>query len=213
MTQVSMNTSTERAVTPHSDSVIQSADMSRALREHIHPIQDPPISSTPVEMSMFDAASASDTVPSQPLASRPLQELPERSGTPPEPNLKDPVSPPTATLSAPESPSNASAGPPESPTSTPVYTPRQKTLPAIGPSTEKPSPAPQESETSSPILLITLLLTNGARHPYKIDDKYLKKRNVSVEDNNPVNMSTYTLKELIWREWREGRAEHNVQNP
>lgn len=53
--------------------------------------------------------------------------------------------------------------------------------------------------------MITLLLINGARHPYKIDEKYLKKRSVSVEDNNPINLSTYTLKELIWREWREGK--------
>ncbi|KAI9822812.1 MAG: hypothetical protein M1826_000391 [Phylliscum demangeonii] len=60
-------------------------------------------------------------------------------------------------------------------------------------------------ETSGPgsTLLITLLLTTGARHPYKIDDKYLKKRNIEVPDNDPFEISTYTLKELIWREWRE----------
>lgn len=69
----------------------------------------------------------------------------------------------------------------------------------------------QESEVIGPLLLITLLLTNGARHPYKIDEKYLKKRSVNVEDNNPVNMSTYTLKELIWRDWREGMAEPYIQ--
>lgn len=57
--------------------------------------------------------------------------------------------------------------------------------------------------------MITLLLTNGARHPYKIDEKYLKKRSVNVEGNNPINMSTYTLKELIWREWREGKSSLN----
>lgn len=55
-----------------------------------------------------------------------------------------------------------------------------------------------------PSLMITLLLNTGARHPYKIDEKYLKKRNVSVSGNDPVNMSVYTLKELIWRDWREG---------
>ena len=57
--------------------------------------------------------------------------------------------------------------------------------------------------------MITLLLTNGARHPYKIDDKYLKKRNVSVEGDNPINLSIYDLKNLIWREWREGTRYHN----
>lgn len=48
-----------------------------------------------------------------------------------------------------------------------------------------------------------LLLTTGARHPYKIDEKYLKKRNVTVEAMDPYNISVYTLKELIWRDWRE----------
>lgn len=81
----------------------------------------------------------------------------------------------------------------------------EKTAPAIGPSSDTPTPLPKISETTGPQLMITLLLINGARHPYKIDEKYLKKRNVSVEDNNPINLSTYTLKELIWREWREGK--------
>lgn len=51
-----------------------------------------------------------------------------------------------------------------------------------------------------------LLLTTGARHPYKIDGKYLKKRNVEVEEMDPYNISVYTLKELIWRDWREGEC-------
>ena len=84
---------------------------------------------------------------------------------------------------------------------------REKTAPAIGPSLEKPAPLPQESEMIGPSLLITLLLITGARHPYKIDEKYLRKRNVTVEGNNPFNMSVYTLKELIWREWRDGEQD------
>ncbi|KAI4271972.1 MAG: hypothetical protein LQ337_005618 [Flavoplaca oasis] len=84
---------------------------------------------------------------------------------------------------------------------------REKTAPAIGPSLDKPAPLPQQSEMIGPSLLITLLLITGARHPYKIDEKYLRKRNVTVEGNNPVNMSVYTLKELIWREWREGEQD------
>ncbi|KAL8853534.1 MAG: hypothetical protein Q9221_001693 [Calogaya cf. arnoldii] len=82
---------------------------------------------------------------------------------------------------------------------------REKTGPAIGPSLDNPVPLPQETEVAGPSLLITLLLITGARHPYKIDEKYLKKRNVNVDGNNPVNMSVYTLKELIWREWRDER--------
>ena len=56
---------------------------------------------------------------------------------------------------------------------------------------------------SDPTLSITLLLTSGARHPFKLDNKYLAKRNVVVEDNDPFNLSVYELKELILREWRE----------
>ncbi|MCJ1287739.1 hypothetical protein MMC26_007091 [Xylographa opegraphella] len=81
---------------------------------------------------------------------------------------------------------------------------REQTHPAIGPATDKPSPMPKLPESTGPQLIITLLLHTGARHPYRIDERYLKKRNVNVVDNNPVNMSVYTLKELIWRDWREG---------
>jgi hypothetical protein len=54
-----------------------------------------------------------------------------------------------------------------------------------------------------------LLLTSGARHPYKIEEKYLKKRNINVENMDPYNISVYTLKELIWRDWREGTRAHS----
>ncbi|KAL8840698.1 MAG: hypothetical protein Q9170_001216 [Blastenia crenularia] len=80
---------------------------------------------------------------------------------------------------------------------------REKTGPAIGPPSDKPIPNPQESDSIGFTLFITLLLISGARHPFKMDERYLKKRNVNVDGNNPVNMSVYTLKELIWREWRD----------
>ncbi|KAE8443498.1 hypothetical protein EG329_001810 [Mollisiaceae sp. DMI_Dod_QoI] len=78
---------------------------------------------------------------------------------------------------------------------------------AIGPSTETPH-VPVISE-AGPVLVITLLLTSGARHPYKIDEKYLTKRNVNVPGvtesgrKDPFSISVYTLKELILREWRD----------
>ncbi|KAH7114228.1 hypothetical protein B0J11DRAFT_540448 [Dendryphion nanum] len=72
---------------------------------------------------------------------------------------------------------------------------------AIGPSSDTPATKPDNS--NGPVVVITLLLTTGARHPYKIDEKYLKKRNVNVEAMDPYNISVYTLKELIWRDWRE----------
>ncbi|KAL6719120.1 hypothetical protein ACLMJK_003357 [Lecanora helva] len=81
---------------------------------------------------------------------------------------------------------------------------REKTAPAIGPATDKPNIISKDSEVEGPVLFITLLLSStGARHPFKLDEKYLKKRNVSVDGNNPINMSLYKLKELILRDWRE----------
>jgi hypothetical protein len=61
-----------------------------------------------------------------------------------------------------------------------------------------------EEEDNGATLLLTLLLASGARHPFKIDGRYLQKRAVSVPDNDPYAMSVYTLKELILREWRSG---------
>lgn len=94
--------------------------------------------------------------------------------------------------------------PPTPDASTPPPLTREKTAPAIGPATDKPTPVPKESEIEGPVLFITLLLSStGARHPYKLDEKYLRKRNVTVEGNNPINISLYKLKELILRDWRE----------
>lgn len=62
----------------------------------------------------------------------------------------------------------------------------------------------KEVEDAGPSLAITLLLTTGSRHPFTIDGKYLRKQSVNVENDDPFAMSVYTLKELIWREWRSG---------
>lgn len=65
------------------------------------------------------------------------------------------------------------------------------------------------SPDAEPALTITLMLITGARHPYKIDEKYLAKRNVTVPGltetgkKDPLSVSVYTLKELILREWRD----------
>jgi hypothetical protein len=74
----------------------------------------------------------------------------------------------------------------------------------IGPSSDEPMPVLKDVEETGPTLMITLLLINGARHPFKLDAKYLSKRNVDVQGNDPFNLSVYKLKELILREWREG---------
>ncbi|KAF4432068.1 hypothetical protein F53441_13865 [Fusarium austroafricanum] len=62
--------------------------------------------------------------------------------------------------------------------------------------------------SDGPVCNITLLLTSGSRHPYKIDAKYLSRRSVDIPDQtesglpDPFSISVYTLKELILREWR-----------
>ncbi|KXH68331.1 hypothetical protein CSAL01_06241 [Colletotrichum salicis] len=79
---------------------------------------------------------------------------------------------------------------------------------AIGPSVDDVQPV-SSSPADGPVCNITLLLTTGARHPYRLDEKYLTKRNVNVPGlteagkKDPFTISVYTLKELILREWRE----------
>lgn len=73
---------------------------------------------------------------------------------------------------------------------------------------DAPAASPANA-ADGPVCNITLLLPTGARHPYKIDDKYLTKRNVDVPDisengkKDPFSISVYKLKELILREWRD----------
>ncbi|KAL2158688.1 hypothetical protein VTH06DRAFT_4170 [Thermothelomyces fergusii] len=74
---------------------------------------------------------------------------------------------------------------------------------------DPPQPAAAPSHPDAPVCAITLLLPTGARHPYRIDEKYLSKRNVDVPDltesgaPDPFSISVYKLKELILREWRD----------
>ncbi|KAM0326790.1 hypothetical protein ACHAQA_006664 [Verticillium albo-atrum] len=80
---------------------------------------------------------------------------------------------------------------------------------AIGPSVDHVQPITPAQPSDGPVCNITLLLTTGARHPYRLDEKYLAKRNVAVPaktddgKDDPFSISVYTLKELILREWRE----------
>lgn len=77
---------------------------------------------------------------------------------------------------------------------------------AIGPADSTQEPA-VSGELAVDIMLI--LPMNGNRHPFRINEKYLKKRNVTVsgvtEDGklDPFSITVYTLKELILREWRK----------
>ncbi|KAL8999259.1 MAG: hypothetical protein Q9188_005919 [Gyalolechia gomerana] len=133
-----------------------------------------------------------ETRPSQPLNDETSQSQMPSIITPIPPLSREPLAV-----------TSANAGPaPSGPAPYPLT--RERTGPAIGPPLEKPMTNFQEGDSGGISLSITLLLISGARHPFKIDERYMKKRNVEVDRNNPVNMSVYTLKELIWQEWRDG---------
>ena len=145
-------------------------------------------SSTPLEMSSlatkseaFPASSqAEQTQPSQAATSETVHDITTQE--PSAPSSSDQTAAPTPRLSR-----------------------LQST--AIGPSSDADLPIPSSkdatNESAGPTLLMTLLLTNGARHPFKLDSKYLAKRLVTVQNNDPFNLSVYKLKELILREWRD----------
>ncbi|PNY26629.1 Uncharacterized protein TCAP_03445 [Tolypocladium capitatum] len=85
---------------------------------------------------------------------------------------------------------------------------RHEPILAIGPAQDHAGAVAHGATDSGPVCNITLLLTSGSRHPYKLDAKYLARRNVAMPEEtesghpDPVSISVYTLKELILREWR-----------
>jgi hypothetical protein len=146
-------------------------------------------STTPVEMeTLAPPAAASSTTNTTAQASDPATATATGTATIPVPHT-------TATIPATESQAAAAQA------ALPTNLTRTETE-AIGPSIDTPAALPDH--TDGPVLVITLLLTSGARHPYRIDERYLRRRNVTVDDMNPYNITVYTLKELIWRDWRSG---------
>ena len=160
-----------------------------------------------------DAPQLGEMTPSSPLEMTNFMTPPE-SNSPHElstPNLNSahtPTEQPPGPSTQPPAPVVASQTPkqPEVRTSKPAPLNRNETE-AIGPSSDHPTS--HHDASTGPAVIITLLLTSGARHPYKVDEKYLRRRNVEVNevDQNgnmdPFAISVYTLKELIWRDWRE----------
>ena len=121
----------------------------------------------------------------------------------------------TSTPSAPSIPAQSQPQQPdESITAAPATTSHapleRKETEAIGAAAEDgTSAAPKvDPDAVGETVQLTLLLTSGKRHPYKIDAKYLRKRGVSVEENNPWNLPVVKLKELILRDWREGEFDY-----
>ncbi|KAL8669659.1 MAG: hypothetical protein Q9168_005755 [Polycauliona sp. 1 TL-2023] len=172
---------------------------------HREPTSTAPIEMTEIEEHHPDEAAQFSQHPPASVAANTIQHstLPSPSRTQ-QPDTQPPLpAEPSSTPSREPLAITSVNNDPSSLAAAPYPLTREKTAPAIGPSFEKPPPLPQESEVVGPSLLITLLLITGARHPYKIDEKYLDKRNVIVDGKDPVNMSVYTLKELIWREWRD----------
>lgn len=118
------------------------------------------------------------------------------------------VAPMTATTTTTTTPVNDNQTPVAQPHPTDIPTmDTQETKPDVEHSSEQSEDVSgKEMEDTGPSLHITLLLTTGSRHPFTIDGKYLKKRAITVENNDPFAISVYTLKELIWREWRSGEC-------
>ncbi|KAL2137201.1 hypothetical protein VTI74DRAFT_6412 [Chaetomium olivicolor] len=145
-----------------------------------------------------------EPLPEQPAEQEPTREHPEAKQTTaesPAESSRAAVARPTE-KDAPSSEPKAKDDPPAA-----ADKPRDGDSLSIEPS-ELPPPAVTGNEAAR-VCTITLLLPNGARHPYRIDEKYLAKRNVDVPEvtesggRDPFSISVYKLKELILREWRE----------
>nr|POE71949.1 hypothetical protein CFP56_11825 [Quercus suber] len=77
----------------------------------------------------------------------------------------------------------------------------------LGPAIEGPPVIISPSHPDALVLSITLMTNTGARHPYRIDEKYLSARSVAArtaaDTFDPRELKGYSLKELIWTDWRE----------
>jgi len=178
-------TSNNSAEQPEARSAAQDIPQQPRPQEELH-------TATPVEMSSL---AKNNPLPSEhdPSSSS------HRTTTSAEPHMPGPMRTDTTTAM------NQSMQPPPRPPPA-VADPQAVTRTfstAIGPSSDSPVVPAKDVEVTGPVLVVTLLLTSGARHPFRLDAKYLAKRNVEVADADPFNLSVYKLKELILREWRE----------
>lgn len=111
---------------------------------------------------------------------------------------------------APEASASGKGKGPENPPAPPAKNDENQDT-AIGAASDEVSRAAAAAPGGEgpPVCMITLLVQSGKKHPYKIDEKYLAKRNVTIPGTlasghkDILSISSYTLKELILREWRD----------
>ncbi|CAI7634832.1 unnamed protein product [Penicillium palitans] len=192
--------------------------MSTTLHPESGPTSNRDINQPPITASPQDQQATAPTTELQPqselVADTSIPSVHDQ--TPATQTQAHPATGPSGeTESAPVTTSPTTTNPPQTDNAPAVVLAHTTTPPSMD--TEEPKTAPETSTEHSddgsgkeleedadagPSLVITLLLTTGSRHPFTIDGKYLKKRSVNVENYDPFLMSVYTLKELIWREWR-----------
>ncbi|KAI9713472.1 MAG: hypothetical protein M1820_000854 [Bogoriella megaspora] len=162
--------------------------------------------------STTDAPQLGDFTPSSPLEMTNFMTPPEKN-SPQETHPPQMETAPAPNAGQPSGPSTQPADPitsgtlEQTPEKPPPAVLKRSETEAIGPPSDNPSA--HHDTSSGPAVLITIMLTNGNRHPYKVDEKYLRKRNIQSEGTlpgggmDPYSISVYTLKELMWRDWRE----------
>ncbi|RMY19631.1 hypothetical protein D0867_04578 [Hortaea werneckii] len=179
-------------------------------------------SSTPAPADHHPPSTSPPPVEMDALPSHEQDKAPETQHTEQSATATTSSSPPP---SQPSHPDSAAAAPPTTTTDPPPSQPQQdpsthtrQPSEALGPATETALPNPTSpTSPTGPVLLITLMLTTGQRHPYKIDEKYLANRNTSATTTtsktgggkeggefDPLSLSGYKLKELIWTDWHGG---------
>lgn len=167
------------------------------------PLEQPPDALKMADLSKPSADPEAPTSSAQPSDAQPSATNPQ-PGAAEEPSNTDSTPPRLA-----GSTSDKGKGPEEGP-APPTKNDEPKDT-AIGEASDEVSKAgPSASKGEGlPVCVITLLVPSGKKHPYKIDEKYLAKRNVNIPGTtasghkDPLSISAYTLKELILREWRE----------
>ncbi|CAI7593922.1 unnamed protein product [Penicillium viridicatum] len=192
--------------------------MSTALHPESGPTSNRDIDQSPITASPQDQQNTAPTIELQPQSDLVADtSIPsDHDQTPASQTQNHPATGLSGeTDSAPVTTSPTTTNPPQTDNAPAVVLAHTTTPPSMD--VEEPKTAPETSTEHSddgsgkeldedadagPSLVITLLLTTGSRHPFTINGKYLKKRSVNVENYDPFLMSVYTLKELIWREWR-----------